>query len=172
MILLETWCYATWSSLALGATLHDLHLNLMLRYMIWLWCYAAWFSLERDATLWSSLELDAALRDLHLNLMLRYMIFTWTWCYATWSSLELDATLHDLHLHSKIVKNHCHNIMFKKRNNFSDFQKTHFFRVRNQNFHVAPTGPNKTTISCDGNLRKRRGVLSVGNLVVSSWTIG
>ena len=83
--------YATWSWFALDATLHDSHLHLMLRCMIFTctWCYATW----------SSLALDATLHDLHLHLMLRYMIFTCTWCYATWSSLALDATLHDLHLH-------------------------------------------------------------------------
>ena len=117
-----------------GATLHDLHLHLMLRYMIFTctWCYAAWSSLALDATLHDLhlLALDAMLHDLHLRLMLRYMIFvyiltnedgvglgwggvgiipiglvvrymifTCTWCYATWSSLALNATLHDVHLH-------------------------------------------------------------------------
>ena len=79
-------CYAAWSSFALDARLHDLHLH----SDRWGWgglgvfwggdntrrvsCYAAW----------SSLALDATLHDLHLHLMLRYMIFTCTWCYATW----------------------------------------------------------------------------------------
>ena len=47
MIFTCTWCYATWSSLALDATLHDLHLHLVLRYMIFTctWCYATWSSL-------------------------------------------------------------------------------------------------------------------------------
>ena len=79
------------------ATLHDLHLHLMLRCMILTctWCYAAW----------SSLALDATLHDLHLHLMPRYMIFTCTWRYPTWvggvgiiPNLSL-ATLHNLHLH-------------------------------------------------------------------------
>ena len=93
-----------------GATLHDLHLHLMLRYMIFTctWCYATW----------CSLALDATLHVLHLHLMLRCMIFTCAECYATWSSFTFwqmrtgwgwrgvgiipnvsRATLHDLHLH-------------------------------------------------------------------------
>ena len=94
------------------ATLHDLHLHLVLRYMIstCAWCYAAW----------SSLALDATLHDLRLHLdrwwrggvglgwggdnTRRVSCYaTWsficTWCYATWSSRALDATLHDLHVH-------------------------------------------------------------------------
>ena len=91
--------YATWSSLALDATLHDLHLHLKLRYMIFTctWCYPTWFSFTfwqmrmgrgGDNTkrvsryaIWSSLAFDATLHDLQ------------------WPSLVLDATLHDLHLH-------------------------------------------------------------------------
>ena len=74
-----TSCYARWSSLALHATLDDLHLHFMLRYMIFTCtsCYATW----------SSLALHATLDDLHLHFMLRYMIFTCTSFYATWSSL-------------------------------------------------------------------------------------
>ena len=72
-----TWCYATWSSftfwqMRMGwggvgiipnmsrARLHDLHLHLMLRYMIFTctWCYATW----------PSLALDATLHDLRLHL--------------------------------------------------------------------------------------------------------
>ena len=109
--------YATWSSLALHATLldfhlhfHDLHLHFMLRCLIFTCtfmiftctsCYAARFSL---ALSWSSLALHATLldfhlhfRDLHLHFMLRYlsftctfMIFTCTSCYATWFSLALS----------------------------------------------------------------------------------
>ena len=94
-------CHATWSSLALDATLDDL---------ICIRCYAIWLSLVLEATL----------RDLHLYLMLCYMIFICIRCYATWSSLAFSqmrmgmglgwggvgrilhvslATLHDLHLH-------------------------------------------------------------------------
>ena len=108
-----TWCYATWTSLALlhelDATLLELHwrfyMHLMLRYLnftgtsTWTWCYATWTSLALLH------ELDATLLDHHwhfyMNLMLRYLIFLyasmWTWCYVTWSSStllhELDATL-------------------------------------------------------------------------------
>ena len=102
MIFTCTSCYATWSSLALHATLHDLHLPLhatlhdlhlhfMLRYMSFTCtsCYATW----------SSLALHATLHELHLHFMLRYMSFTCTSCYATWASLALHATLHELHLH-------------------------------------------------------------------------
>ena len=56
--------YATWSSLALDATLHDPHLHLTLRYMIFscTWCCATWSSLALDATrTWSSLALDGTL---------------------------------------------------------------------------------------------------------------
>ena len=80
--------YATWSSLD-DATLHDLHLNLMLRYMIFTctWCYASWSSLAfwqmRMGMGWGGVGIIpnmslCTLHDLHL-MMLRYMIFTWTW---------------------------------------------------------------------------------------------
>ena len=118
MIFTCTWCYATWSSftfwqtrMGLGrggvgiipnvsrATLPDLYLHLMLRYMVFIctWCYAAW----------SSLALDATLHDLHLHLMLRYMIFTYSWTNEDRVGLGWDgvgimpnlsrATLHDFH---------------------------------------------------------------------------
>ena len=103
-------CYTTWSSLALEATIHDLHLHVMLRYIACTWRY----------TTWSWLAFDATLLDLDLHLTLHYMVCTCVWCYATrpalaltwcytawsalaldatWSSLALDATLHDLDLH-------------------------------------------------------------------------
>ena len=112
MICVCTWCYATWSSFAFDATLHVLHLHLMLRYMIFTctWCYAVWSSLAFSQmrmgmglgwggvgiiwdntkrafyATWSSFALDATLHVLQLHSMLRYMIFTCTWCYAVWSS--------------------------------------------------------------------------------------
>ena len=118
--------YATRSSLALHATLQDLHLHFMLRYKIFTCtsCYATWSSLALHATLhdlylhfilrykiftctscyatWSSLAIHATLHDLHLHFMLRYMIFTCTSCYATRSWLALHATLYDFHLHSML----------------------------------------------------------------------
>ena len=88
-----TWCYALWSSIAIphepDATLYDLqlqlHMNLILRSMIFRWHFPM---------IW----------------MLRSMIFigisTWSWCYALWSSLafphELDATLYDLQCEKKL----------------------------------------------------------------------
>ena len=105
------------------ATLQDLHLHFMLRYMIFTCtsCYATRSSLALHATLQdlhlhfmlpykiftctscyptcSSLALHATLQDLHLHFMLRYKIFTCTSCYPTCSSLALHATLQDLHLH-------------------------------------------------------------------------
>ena len=70
------------------ATLQDLHLHFMLRYMI--------FTCTSCYPTWSSLALHATLQDLHLHFMLRSMIFTCPSCYAPWSSLALHATLHDL----------------------------------------------------------------------------
>ena len=113
MILTCIWRYATWSSLAFShmrmgmgwggvgiipnrsiATLHDLHLHLMLRYMIFTctWCYATWSSLAFS-------HIRMGWGWFQTGLLLLYMIFTCIWCYATWSWLALDNTLHDYHLH-------------------------------------------------------------------------
>ena len=99
MILSCVWYSATWSFCDMHATLRDLVLCLMLRYLIFLWhaCYAAWSCLMSDAPLLDlSVTRHATLHDLVLCLMLRYLIFLWyvmlrcmilsyVWCSATWS---------------------------------------------------------------------------------------
>ena len=113
MIFTCTSCYAIWSSLALHATLYDLHLHFMLRYMIFTCtsCYA----------IWSSLALHATLYDLHLHFMLRYMIFTCTSCYAIWSSLALHE---------------CRAKHFFVNHSAGEFQRTERFRNRALSVHT------------------------------------
>ena len=155
--------FATRSSLALDATLHDLHLHLMPRYMFFTctWCYATW----------SSLALDATLHDLHLHLMLRYMIFTGTWCYATWSSFSFAMDKSATSNSKKRLggnKVHCQSDMIKSEVVFW-FSQNAFLTLRKQKWSFRF---NEITISCSGNVRKRHGVLSAAHQVVNMAIFG
>ena len=106
-------CYATWSSLALDATLDDLHLH----FDGW-GCggvgvgWGVFLNTKRVSSYatWPSLAIDATLDDIHLHfdgwgcggIGVGRGVFLNTKrvsSYATWSSLALDATLDNLHLH-------------------------------------------------------------------------
>ena len=72
MILSYVWCSATWSFCDMHATLRDLVLCLMLRYLIFLW-----------------------------HVMLRCMILSYVWCSATWSFCDAKPTYPVDHLSSE-----------------------------------------------------------------------